>query len=180
MQTHWILVRQLLLLCALSISALMVDARASSDELSVLSLPIGETRQSVFADLQTQWGSQPGCEVVRTGVGLTRRAYFLENCTLVNTRRIKLYGETVDSATYRFLEGQLIQIAYVFGQVDNPVKFQRCAKLDSDLLKTRENSGNDNSKPTLGLSITDDFVLTVSDVILTEQVHILKSDKAVQ
>ncbi|MFK8080015.1 MAG: hypothetical protein AB8B97_07010 [Granulosicoccus sp.] len=163
-------IRIALLLSALLSSA--VNANPPAKDLSLLDLPIGEQRETTLSIFEQQWSSPASCSIIRTGVGLTRRAYFLETCVFSNPQGHRLYKETPTSAIYHFLENQLVQVTYQFDEIVKPARFTRCAEKDAKKLKSRQNSANNTIVQ--GLSVTEDYQLSVSDVDMVSQIHVLR------
>ncbi|MFK7861617.1 MAG: hypothetical protein AB8B64_22575 [Granulosicoccus sp.] len=155
-----------------SVYTSVVNANTPPVALSLLDLPIGEPRNATLYLLEQQWGSQADCKLMRTGMGYTRRAYFLETCLVINEHGNTLFNEIPTNAIYRFLEGQLIQVSYEFGDIERPDTFRRCTQQNAKALdaKTRDVSG----LRWQGVSITEDFQVSVSDIEMVSQVHALR------
>lgn len=152
--------------------ASVLNANQATKNLSVLNLPIGEHRSTTLPLAETLWGSQASCDTIRTGVGLTRRAYFLETCVFSNPPGNTLYNEPPTTVIYRFLENQLVQVSYEFSNVSDPEKFRSSALEDAKKLDAKYSDSNDAS--TLGLDIAEDLRVTVSDVNMVDQIHALR------
>jgi len=164
-----------LLLSAVILSFLfasVVNAEKSPDTLSLLDQPIGEQRRSTLSLLEQQWGAQASCSVSRTGVGMTRRSYFLETCVFSNKPGHTLYDETPATATYQFLEDQLVQVSYHFEQVSDPAEFRRCAEQAAKKLQSRQTGTSE--RIVQGIVVTGEFQVHVSDVTMVQQIHTLR------
>lgn len=135
--------------------------------LSLLDQPIGENRDMVMAEAQALYGSEAVCATVRTGFGMTRRAYFLETCTVANTREHTLYDSTPSMAEFRFLEDKLVQVAYEFDEIVDAEKFRECIKEQNKALTKTSESKH-------GIESDDQFRTTVSDIESIEQIHIMR------
>ncbi|MFK7994618.1 MAG: hypothetical protein AB8B87_10805 [Granulosicoccus sp.] len=165
----------ILVISSLLLSSMLpgiVSANQADKALSLLNLPIGEQRQSTVSAAEQQWESQAICETIRTGVGLTRRAYFLETCVFTNAAGHTLYDETLSTATYRFLESQLVQVSYEFTQINDPEKFNRCVQQETKKLDSRQSQTDTSSKS--GITVDKEFTVSVSNVELVEQIHVLQ------
>lgn len=169
MRNTWVLSALLLTTSCVSV----VNGNQPTSALSLLNLPIGEQRSAVLAAAEQQWGTQASCNTTRTGVGMTRRAYFLETCVLSNEQGMTLYDETPASATYQFLENQLVQVSYEFSQLQDPATFSLRAEQDAAKLKAQSTDADAPTK--LGVTIAEDFSVSVSDVEMVDQIHALRS-----
>lgn len=168
MRKFWPL--SVLLLTALI--ANVVTGNQTTKALSLLNLPIGEQRNAVFELAEQQWGTQATCTTIRTGVGVTRRAYFLETCVYTNEQGNTLYDETPVTATYRFLESQLVQISYEFEEIQDAAKFKRCAHSDAKKIGNAHSETSDTVRQSLTLA--DNFQLSVSDADMVGKIHALR------
>jgi len=168
MRNFWILTTLLLTTIGINVAI----ANQSEKHLSLLKLPIGEQRESVLSGVERQWGSSATCNTAKTGVGMTRRAYFLETCVFINSSDKTLYDETPVSTTYRFLEGKLVQVSYEFEQVTDPGKLMRCAQKDSAKLEARHKKASDAIQQSI--MVADDYQILVSDTDMVAQIHVLR------
>lgn len=156
------------LLCTLGVQPLQASDN-NTQALSLLDLPIGEKRETVMADAQTHYASEPTCTTVRTGFGMTRRAYFLETCTVANTAGHTLYDSVPSLIEYRFLESELVQVAYEFDEIVDPEKFRACIKEQNKELV----ASTDGSQT---IEADDQFRTTVSNVETVGQIHLMRKN----
>jgi secreted trypsin-like serine protease len=158
------------LLCTLvGVQPLQASDDNNSQVLSLLDLPIGEQRETVMADAQTLYASEPTCTTVRTGFGMTRRAYFLETCTVANTAGHTLYDSVPSLIEYRFLESELVQVAYEFDEIVDPDKFRACIKEQN-----KELSAATDAKQ--AVEADDQFRTTVSNIETVGQIHLMRNN----
>lgn len=151
----------------------VTHSASSAHKLSLPDQPLGHESAEVLAEAASLWSSEPDCDTVRTGVGMTRRAYFLQSCKFTgNNRDITIYDERVSTATYHFLENALVQISYSINNIVNEDKFRRCAAQDASTLETQADSTKAQS-----LLVTEEqdnqVVVSISSAIV-EQIHSLK------
>ena len=158
------------LLCTLvGVQPLQASDDNNSQVLSLLDLPIGEQRETVMADAQTLYASEPTCTTVRTGFGMTRRAYFLETCTVANTAGHTLYDSVPSLIEYRFLESELVQVAYEFDEIVDPDKFRACIKEQN-----KELAAATDAKQVV--EADDQFRTTVSNIETVGQIHLMRNN----
>ncbi|MBX2881789.1 MAG: serine protease [Granulosicoccus sp.] len=157
------------LLITQGVQPLQAADDANPQELSLLELAIGEGRETVMADAQSFYGSEASCATVRTGFGKTRRAYFLETCTLTNTAEHTLYDSTPSLVEFRFLENELVQVAYVFDEITDPDKFRRCIEKHNDELALKTDSKH-------VIEADEQFRTTVSNLESVEQIHLMRKN----
>ncbi len=88
----------------------------------------GKDRDTVLTGAQKLWEQTPTCTVVRTGYGVGRRAFFMENCGFSVQRENTICGALPTWVDYRFLENELIQVSLVFGLVKDEDSYRECVK----------------------------------------------------
>ncbi len=88
----------------------------------------GKHRDTVLMGAQKLWAQTPTCTVVRTGYGVGRRAYFMENCGFSVQRENTICGAHPTWVDYRFLENELIQVSLAFGLVRDGDSYRECMK----------------------------------------------------
>ncbi len=101
----------------------LVAGDKMSNDSTVVEQPIfdqsmGGERDAVVASADAQWQSDAECVLEKTGVGVDRRAYFLERCTYQNSQQVLVCGMAPESVEYAFLEGSLVQVMYKFSEAD--------------------------------------------------------------
>jgi len=150
----------------------LVNASEPGRAISLSEARIGEQRDAIILMAEKQWGSNAECHTVRTGVGMARRAFFLETCVLGNVLGNTLYGELPASATYHFLEARLIQVSYEFSQILNPVTFRRCVQSTANELEAKyaDTDGIDRR----GVTMHGDFLVRLSAVNKVSEIHALR------
>lgn len=107
------------------------DGAAHSEISQVLELHHlveGKHRDTVLAGAQRLWEQTPTCTVVRTGYGVGRRAFFMENCGFSVKRDNMICGAHPTWVDYRFLENELIQVSLAFGHVRDEDSYRECVK----------------------------------------------------
>lgn len=84
----------------------------------VYELEMGSNKEEAVAAAAVRWQAEPACETEKTGVGINRRAYFLETCTFPNPQQQTVCKVAPESVAYAFLEGELVQVLYRFAEAD--------------------------------------------------------------
>jgi len=89
-----------------------------SKDSTIFEQPLGVERDEVVANADMQWQAEADCAIEKTGVGLDRRAYFLERCTYQNVQKATVCGIPPEKVEYAFLESALVQVTYQFAKAD--------------------------------------------------------------
>ncbi|MFK7891425.1 MAG: serine protease [Granulosicoccus sp.] len=136
-------------------------------ELSLVQQPIGEERESVITDASEKFGAEPVCTTVRTGYGMTKRAYFLEVCTFANTAGYSLYRSIPSVVEFRFLEDRLVQVAFEFDEILDGTHFRNGIRKQNEELVA-------NTDSALGVASDENFRTTVSELESVNQIHLMR------
>lgn len=123
---------------------------------------IGESRDAVMDTVSDIWKSESACNIIRTGSGNSRRAFFLETCAFGNASGAKLCQATPDWVEYRFLENVLIQVAFDFDALKDQQRYDTCL--------SQQASVNDDQTTTHILT-DESSRTTVSNANAIDQLH---------
>lgn len=123
---------------------------------------IGESRDSVMSEVSSIWQSESACNIIRTGAGNSRRAFFLETCAFANASGATLCQATPGWVEYRFLENRLVQVAFDFDALKDQQRYDTCI---SQQASTRD----DNT--TTNILTNRSARTTVSDANAIEELH---------
>lgn len=153
------------LLCAV-VGITVTHGKNSGESVTLTEAPIGETRATVLPEAQRLWGSIASCTIKRTGVGVNRRAYFLETCALDNTSALSLYDEVPTTTYYYFLDERLVQLVYEFEALNDLSALRHRAEHDVKEIASGRH----------GLSIDKNGHITVFNSEIVPQIHMLAAD----
>ena len=164
-------IHTLVVLSAVVVLVLFIRPSPAANEPSSVNValseqPITQQRESVMLAAQALWHSEPVCTVLRTGYGMSRRAYFLETCAFVQASQNRILGENPSQITYLFLDRKLVQIAVDFDEIHNQHNFRAQALQQAKALQQ-------NSTHTI--RIDEDFRVTLSDTPTVNQIHLLRN-----
>jgi secreted trypsin-like serine protease len=101
---------------------------ASPQVLELRHLVMSKQRDAVLDDAQQLWEQSPACTVLRTGYGVGRRAYFLEQCGFSVQRENTICGAHPNWVDYRFLENELIQVSLAFSHITDENSYRECVQ----------------------------------------------------
>lgn len=164
------LVITLLAVLALVLWSQPGDAQnADAKALNLASQPIGQPRDSVMPDAEHLWQQQPVCTLLRTGYGLSKRAYFLETCTFASTSHTTLCMAKPTWIEYRFLEDKLVQIAFEFDTQPSSAEYQPCIEQQYETIKTAPDNGGVKT-----VTVDDSYRTVLADVESVRQIHSMK------
>lgn len=152
-------------LSAVAFWAQQSAAQESSHDnsLSLDQLQIGAQRSELIPAATQLWQQDPVCTLVKTGFGMSKRAYFLETCTFSSTAANTICGATPTWAEYRFLENKLVQVSLEFDEMSNPEDYRDCI---AEQAKSLENSD------AYAATVTSEFRTTLSDTDAVSQIHL--------
>jgi len=158
-----------------------------NQDTAIFEQPLGDKRDGVVADADKQWQSNAKCALEKTGVGLQRRAYFLERCSYQNPTGLTVCGLVPESVEYAFLESALLQIKYTFKESDRAsyaACLQEQAKAKGFAISEQEMPNRQardrvrliTQDAQTGVTIGGNREVRVYNAELTPQVHMLRDD----
>lgn len=109
-------------LCTLSAcmqSQNLVAGDNNSVDTPIYQVEMGGEKDAALAEAAVRWQAEPACDTEKTGVGINRRAYFLEKCTFTNSQQQTVCNLAPETVEYAFLEGNLVQVMYRFAEADD-------------------------------------------------------------
>lgn len=123
---------------------------------------IGESRDAVMGAVSSIWQSESACNIIRTGAGNSRRAFFLETCAFANASGVTLCQATPDWVEYRFLENILVQVAFDFDALKDQQRYDTCIS---------QQASNQDDNTTTNILTNQSVRTTVSDASAIDELH---------
>lgn len=81
---------------------------------------ISDQRQSVLARAEANYGLQPQCSTLKSGLLSSRRAITVEDCVYdLHSQELSYAGTPIDQVTYRFVDDRLFQMRFLFKRASN-------------------------------------------------------------
>ena len=144
---------------ATAVSSASFEAREGRIEFE--SNAIADQRSSVMTAAIARFG-QPRCSAIKTGLTNSRRAAVVEDCVFeLPTDKVSYAGTTIDTVSYRFLDGRLLQMNLEFKRSQEFSRNPADGPVNSDKQRNMVISA-------LRLSLSED--LQLSDPYLSQSV----------
>ena len=113
---------RLVIAASLSMLAACVSTQSlKAGESQLSDILIGQEREKVMDEASHLGADDAQCETQKTGVGVNRRAYFLETCSWQKPAKFSFCGQHPESVEYAFLEGRLVAAMLGFADADQTV-----------------------------------------------------------
>jgi len=148
----------------------------NSNELSPFDPEFGRSYADVRQQLEALWQSAGDCSVDKTGFGVDRRAYFLDTCKFTNASGLTFCSRSIDTALYRFFEGQLVQLQVAFNDVDD-ADVACVAAFAADNKLTRAGMRWVNRQGTVSVEVVSDKTTRFSDEKNVSKIHLLRGNR---